>query len=270
MTDFQIATVGDNCIDRLAAPLAVSLIGGNALNVAVQLSALCHRVAYFGAIGNDPEGDRTLATLKEMDVETAHTRVVEGITAYTEISVDEAGNRRMDYEEFGVCRGYFPDHREIDRLLRMRHVHLGWIDDGGRLRRLLTEAGVSVSQDVSVNADPENLQVEGLAFAFASAGASLDEAVAVADHLLARGARTAIVTRAEYGSIAKNASEYAETGIEPVSVVDTTGAGDSFIAGFLSGCLCAENLFDCIVKGRKVAAVTCTHLGGFPQPAVPL
>lgn len=161
MIELKIATVGDNCIDRLAAPLAVSLVGGNALNVAVQLRSLGSPVTYFGAIGNDPEGDRTLAILKKMDVDTAHVRVVEGVTAYTEISVDEAGDRRMDFEEFGVCSGYFPDECEIEKLLRMRHVHLGWIDDGGRLRRLLTEANVSVSQDVSVNADPEICRSKG-------------------------------------------------------------------------------------------------------------
>ena len=37
MPAFDIATVGDNCIDRYAPPLGLSFVGGNAVNVAVQL-----------------------------------------------------------------------------------------------------------------------------------------------------------------------------------------------------------------------------------------
>ena len=40
MHGFDVATVGDNCIDRYGPPLGLSLVGGNAVNVAVQLARL--------------------------------------------------------------------------------------------------------------------------------------------------------------------------------------------------------------------------------------
>ena len=40
MLDF--AAVGDNCIDRYLPPIGLSLVGGNAINVGVQLLSLIH------------------------------------------------------------------------------------------------------------------------------------------------------------------------------------------------------------------------------------
>jgi fructoselysine 6-kinase len=61
-----------------------------------------------------------------------------------------------------------------------------------------------------------------------------------------------------------------ETSIRPVEVVDTTGAGDSFIAGFISGHAAGKDLRTCLEVGRDTAAETCRHVGGFPQPTLPL
>jgi len=62
----------------------------------------------------------------------------------------------------------------------------------------------------------------------------------------------------------------AETGIRPVEIVDTTGAGDSFIAGFLAAFLGRAPLQRCLEAGRDHASRTCTHVGGFPQRPLPL
>lgn len=51
-------------------------------------------------------------------------------------------------------------------------------------------------------------------------------------------------------------------------MVDTTGAGDSFIAGFLVAFLHQKDFHSCLVAGRDCAAVTCSHLGGFLQPLI--
>jgi fructoselysine 6-kinase len=54
------------------------------------------------------------------------------------------------------------------------------------------------------------------------------------------------------------------------SVVDTLGAGDTFIAGFLDAHLRGLDLQAALDAGRAAAAATCAHFGGFPQAPVPL
>lgn len=270
MKTLRFAAVGDNCIDRFQPPLSQSLVGGNAVNVAVQLARLGHVSHYFGAVGSDPAGWRTRHLLADNGVDVTHMRERFGVTAYTEIDVLASGDRVFTFEDFGVCAGYEPDADEIAVLKTMDHVHIGWMDDGGVLRRTLADAGISVSQDVSVNADPVNLGTEGLTIAFASAGDDDATADGLLRRLLECGVPLAVVTRGSKGAMVGDGRQTVSIGIRPVEVVDTTGAGDSFIAGFLAARIAGLPLPDCLAAGRDRAALTCMHVGGFPQLPQPL
>lgn len=270
MSSFEFAAVGDNCIDRFMPPVGLSLIGGNAINVAVQLSRLGLKTAYFGAVGADGDGQRMLGSLKENGLCIDHIQVLPGRTAYTDIEVDETGERTLAFEDFGACKGYRPNASDLQALMGARHVHIGWLDDGGSLRRTLQAAGISVSQDISVNADPQHLGIDGVDIAFASAGEDLDQAEHMLGSLLTKGARLAVVTCGARGSMASDGRQIRRAGIRPVEVVDTTGAGDSFIAGFIASYCDGQDLQTCLERGRDIAAETCRHVGGFPQPICPL
>lgn len=265
MQQFEIATVGDNCVDKFLPPVGVAAIGGNAVNVAVHLHRQGLATAYFGAVGKDLDGERMLDCFQKNGLVTDHVQVNDGTTAYTDIDVDMNGDRVFVFEEFGVCRPYRPSDDDVEVLLSMRHVHIGWFDDGGALKRRLAAAGVSVSQDITVNPG-----ADGLSIAFASAGAGPDAALDLANTLLAEGARLAVVTRGAEGSLATDGTMVAETGIIPVEVSDTTGAGDTFIAGFIAARLAGKDMKACLEAGRDAAAVTCTHFGGFPQESIRL
>lgn len=265
MAGFEIATVGDNCIDRFTGAERFSLVGGNAVNVAVQLCRLGRKTAYFGAVGTDAAGERTIRLLAENGVIVDHMRKVPGITAYTEVERNEAGDRKFVHEEFGVVRDYRTGPDDLAALASARHVHIGWLNDDGALRRALAEAGRSVSQDISVNAEPRNLGVDGLTIAFATSDGSSAEAAQQARELIAAGARLAVITRGARGSLAFDGDIIAELPALPIDPVDTTGAGDGFIAGFLDARLAGLPLPQCLERGREIATRTCLHLGGFPQ-----
>lgn len=270
MKRLRIAAVGDNCIDKFLPPLGQALIGGNAVNVAVQLARLGHDAFYFGAVGPDADGRRTRDALAANGVSVTHMQERPGKTAHTDIEVLPSGERVFLLEDFGVCAGYRPSEDDIAVLKTMDHVHIGWLDDGGALRRALAGAGVSVSQDVSVNADPVDIGIEGLAIAFGSAGNDDAAADAMLERFLAAGVQTAVVTRGAKGSVAATREARAEAGIREVDVVDTTGAGDSFIAGFLAVRLGGGSLEAAVAAGRDRAAQACGHVGGFPQEPIAL
>lgn len=264
MTKLRFATVGDNCIDRFR-PSGMSLIGGNAVNVAVQLALLGHVSHYFGAVGDDEDGHRTIRELAENGVEIEGVQCRQGHTAYTLIDVLPSGERLFAHEDFGACAGYRPRPEDLTKLKQMDHVHIGWMDDEGALRDELLSAGVSVSQDISVNTDVRNRGVAGLSIACASAGEDDDAAEIMLQKLIAEGARLAVVTRGAKGASVSDGKRSVTTAAAPIKVIDTTGAGDSFIAGFLSGYLLGEEWDICLERGRRLAAITCGHLGGFPQ-----
>ncbi|EPE96833.1 PfkB family carbohydrate kinase [Rhizobium grahamii] len=270
MSRLRFAVVGDNCVDRFQSPVNLALIGGNAINVAVQLALLGHEAYYFGAVGRDADGERTRDLIASNGVNVDNLRMLPGNTAFTNIDVTPSGDRIFAYEDFGVCQDYVPSDEDFRILFSMNHVHIGWICDCGTTRRRLADAGTCVSQDVSVNNDGIHLGTEGLDVAFGSAGEDRGKAATMMRGFLTKGAKLAVVTRGSEGSAASDGRQYAETGITPVSIVDTTGAGDSFIAGFLQAHIAGDTLQASLASGRECAARTCCYVGGFPQEPRPI
>ena len=72
---------------------------------------------------------------------------------------------------------------------------------------------------------------------------------------VARGMKVAVATFGEQGSLAWDGKEFVSFGIIPAKqVVNTVGAGDSFIAGFLHGYLNHKPLVECLEEGAGVAS----------------
>jgi fructoselysine 6-kinase len=261
-----IATVGDNCIDRYLPPVDRALVGGNAVNVAVNLSRAGYAASYFGAVGDDAEGVRTRTVLASLGVNVTSLKTVAGgRTSLTIIATGDDGDRHFVSEDFGVCSGYRPDAGDVARLKTMRHVHIGWLDDRGSTKRALAQAGISVSQDLSVNAETQNIMPDHLAIAFVSFDCSAAEARQRAEETLAQGAKLVVIMRGPLGSLAMSGGETFLGTALPVAIKDTTGAGDSFISGFLTAHLAGEPIPVCLASGHRAAALSCQIFGGFAQ-----
>lgn len=264
MGGIAFATVGDNCIDCFL-PDGDALVGGNAVNVAVQLSLMGCTCDYFGAVGADAQGDAVLAALALQGVGTAGVNRVSGAaTARTDIETLPDGDRRFVSESFGACSGYRPGKDDMQRLRRMDHVHIGWMRGGPALRQGLRGSGAVVSQDLSVNNWAEELDPCGLDIAFCSAAPQ--QADSVAGRLLERGAGLAVVTMGAAGALAHRGTEREQVSATfAESLLDATGAGDAFIAGFLDAWSKGLNLKACLLRGAERGALACSHRGGFPQ-----
>ena len=75
-----------------------------------------------------------------------------------------------------------------------------------------------------------------------------------------------VATRGAQGAVALADGQRAEVAAEPVAkVVDTTGAGDQFAAGFLSGHARGEPLETCLKRGAIAAAEVISHYGPRPE-----
>lgn len=83
---------------------------------------------------------------------------------------------------------------------------------------------------------------------------------------LAPKVSTLVVTRSEHGAVAVSGGQRADVAAEPVEkVVDTTGAGDLFAAGFLFGHVRGRPLADCLRLGAIAAAEIISHYGARPE-----
>ena len=77
---------------------------------------------------------------------------------------------------------------------------------------------------------------------------------------------TLVVTRSEKGAIAVQGGKRYSVAAEPVDqIVDTTGAGDLFAAGFLSGYVEKRSVEDCLIMGAVAAAEVISHYGARPE-----
>jgi len=75
-----------------------------------------------------------------------------------------------------------------------------------------------------------------------------------------------VVTRSAEGAVAVSNGEHSEVAAEPIDeVVDTTGAGDLFAAGFLYGHVRGEPLERCLRRGAIAAAEIISHYGARPE-----
>ncbi|OOG72915.1 Fructoselysine kinase [Ensifer sp. M14] len=258
-----LIAVGDNCLDAYLSKGFVT-VGGNALNVAVQWRRQGLNARYFGALGPDEEAEIMLGAIEDAGLTRADVEIRPGASAVT-LLTDDAGERRFLLESLGVGEDYLPNAECYAALLQADWVHLG-TNSSERLVRRLVADGVTFSIDVSTR--HFDLPLEGVPLVFASGPEDPSEPV---EPLIARfkaaGARQVVITCGRRGSFHDDGGTLFQAGSVPVAVVDTCGAGDSFIATFLVSrffeMLSGEAALD---RSAARAAETCTHLGGFPQP----
>lgn len=238
MTD-GLLCIGDNVVD-LYLDQGVFFPGGNALNVAV----LARRfgladVAYMGIVGNDREGDHVQACMVAEGLSTAHLRRVEGPNGKAQVTHDAGGDRVFVSSNRGGIRRKLMlrmDEDDLALITATGHVHSSCFSYLEPELPRIGAAARGVSFDFSTLHDPAYLaQVcPHVTTAFLS-GAELDDA-AVSD-LIARvldlGPDTVCVTRGEKGAVWANGRSRIEQPIVSATVVDTMGAGDAFIAGYL-------------------------------------
>ncbi|MDD9368521.1 MAG: adenosine kinase [Acidimicrobiales bacterium] len=96
---------------------------------------------------------------------------------------------------------------------------------------------------------------------------SCDEAGAAVERARAEVA-VACITLSDKGSVVVAGTETYEIPAQPVEVVDTTGAGDLYAAGFLYGYTAGKPLAECGRLGSLAAAEVISHIGA--RPEVPL
>lgn len=261
--------------ELLAADMHL-VLGGSSAITAFNLARLGTRVGFTGVVGHDLFGDFVEHRLITAGVDVSGLRRVPqktGITIWHENRKRRAG---VTYQgTIAMLRG---SDLRADMLQRARHLHVGayFFQDSlhkgaASLFRRARALGLTTSLDC--NYDPKEKWDSGLLAVLPHLDIFMPnetEAVAIsglrsvrqAAAELAKMARVVVVKRGARGALVSTCGETFTIPVVKVTVVDTTGAGDSFNAGFLAAFLKGRSLAACAAMAARSGARAVTGVGG--------
>ncbi len=262
--------------------------GGSVANSCVVASLLGARTAYLGLVADDPLGAAFTADLAAAGIHAPSQPLPAGradgrSTARCLILVTPDGQRTMN-TYLGACTAFGPDDVDAAAVADARITYLeGYLFDPPaaqeafrRAAGLAHEAGRSVALSLS---DPFCVDRHRAAFRALAAGhvdilfANEDEIMSLygtdsfeqAAGLAAREVELAVLTRAAQGSVVFRDGERFDIAPVPTRVVDSTGAGDAYAAGFLFGLSKGLPMLECGRIGSIAASEVISHFGARPE-----
>lgn len=264
-------------VDSLPVPLADSVGVGPIIewpghtggNVALGCRRLGLDVKFLDFIGEDRTGEQVRERLTEGDVDF-ETLISPAGTRRAVNFVEKTGRRMSFFDARDPAELRMPREFYLPHLRRARHVHLSITNFARHLFDDIEELGVPVSTDLH---DWDGLDDHHREFAlradlvFLSASGSGGRIAQLMKEILREGrAETVIATAGAGGSYLMSRQGSRSPRPIPATpppgpVVDSNGAGDAYVCGFLYGRLTGRDLEECAHLGAIAGAYACTGEG---------
>jgi sugar/nucleoside kinase (ribokinase family) len=265
---------------------AIEASGGSAGNTAAGIASFGGRAAYFGKVSQDHLGDIYAHDIRAQGV-AFDTKPLKGEppTARSMIFVTPDGERSMN-TYLGACVELGPEDVEADKVAGAALTYFeGYLWDPPRAKEAIRRtaeiahaAGREVSMTLSDSFCVDRYRDEFLELmrsgtvdiVFANSHeikslyqtTSFDEALAA----IRKDCRIAAVTRSEKGSVIVRGGETVTIQATRIGeLVDTTGAGDLYAAGFLHGYTKGLDLKHCGDLGSLAAGLVIQQIGPRPR-----
>lgn len=270
----SIAFIGDLTVDHYVEKNEVRL-GGAALNMAIWAKRKGADVSVVTAVGDDEAGKKQLAMLQKKSIDGTHVQILQGSTSSIDIYINDSGDRRYGSWDPGALSDYHMRKEDVHFLKRMdavcvtiypqfAHVlsEISLLKHSKKSPYIVMNFGdlrefhqdLRVVEDVLSIAD---LCVFGL-------DKDADEKLVNELRDMAKNGHTdMLITFGSFGSLLY---ESKKTYVEPakqVNVVDTTGAGDSFLAGFIVQYLKTHDVQKSLAAGALLASKVIQKVGAY-------
>jgi 2-dehydro-3-deoxygluconokinase len=261
-------------------------IGGSESNVAIALTRLGTPATWIGRIGQDPLGDLVETAISGEGVEVHALRDPHAPTGLMIKERRTSSTSRVWYYRRGSAGSRLragdvrSEQIRSAALLHISGISLALSDAMAGLviesMETARSAGVPVSFDLNYRARLWSPKDAAAAYATAIrladivfAGEEEAEIALGASHAPAEGARRlcdlgpheAVVTRGHRGAVAFINGELHVQDAIPVNAVDTVGAGDAFVAGYLSERLRGAGAAERLATGAAAGAYACLTAG---------
>lgn len=262
------------------------VIGSSAAITACGAARLGLRVAMVGVVGDDAFGRFMIEALRERGLDVSAIRVMEDMPTGVSVILSD-GRDRAILTARGTIGAVTTRDIPPGLLKRARHLHIGsWFlqdglrDDAAGLLAAAHDAGLTTSLDP--NWDPAEGWDAGLRDLLPAldlvfpnevelariVGTDQVDVAAVALARLGRGGggrsgpMVVVKCGADGALVASAEGVVGRVGAYPVTALDTTGAGDTFDAGFLAAWLDGSSPIDALRAGAVAGALATTSLGG--------
>jgi fructokinase len=258
--------------------------GGSAANTCAVAAALGARVGFLGKVAADALGNVFAHDIRAAGVRFPTAPLSGGApTARCLILVTPDGQRTMN-TFLGACVAFSPEDVEEQEVASAAITYLeGYLFDPPAAQKAFRKAAraahaagrkvaITLSDPFCVNRHRSAFQSfvgseADILFANEAEILSLyetDDFAAAADRA-AKEVELAVLTRSERGSLVVAGGQRIEVPATPTRVVDTTGAGDAYAAGFLAALARGLPLAECGRWGSVAAAEIISHFGARPQ-----
>ena len=251
--------------------------GGSVANSVVGLSQLGNKVGFIGKVCDDELGAKYEEGLKNEKVEYFYSKKKEELPTGTCLILVTPDSERTMCTFLGTA-GKIKENDVNSDIITSSEVILleGYLWDEGDPKKAFDKA-ISSAKKVAMSLSDQfcvdrhkphflDLVKNKLDITFANEqeilslidAKSFDDVISFGKEL----GKTIVVTRGDKGAIAIKGNEVSECGIqEGLKVVDLTGAGDLFAAGFLHGYINNLSLKDSLEKGTEMSAKVIQQIG---------
>lgn len=279
----KIAVMPDKINYGSDTPSKISTHGGGAAgNVASWLTRTDARATIVGHVGDDAAGAALTSEFDALGVHHKNLMVDKGSSGVVVVLVDPTGERTMfpdngansglhigdlpDLEDFNAV--YLSGYSPLDPLSRPGVLEMVAKIKGAGLPIFFDPASVGGMMDVPLDEVRSWIRMMDVIL--------LNEEEAIyltgetdpvkALELLLIEAPTIVIKRGSHGAIGKSrGSILVEVPAQSTTVVDTTGAGDSFAAGFIAHYALTKNMQHGLESGAAVAAKCVAIVGARPR-----
>lgn len=262
--------------EKLAKNMVLTMGSASAI-LASNVARLGTKVGFVGKLGRDQFAEIVMSTLRENNVDCSGITLDDGVQTGVTVALTFPDNYAM-ITYMGAMEEFALEEVNFDYLQKARHMHLSsfYLQPGLRpgcaaLFMRAKAAGLTTSLDPGW--DPHEEWREDILEVLEHVDVFLpnkQEALRIsgceteADALERLGGYAAVIVikRGKQGAICRADGEIIRTRTYQVDPVDTTGAGDSFNAGFLYDWLQGSDIRHCLMSGNACGALATTKMGG--------
>ena len=251
--------------------------GGSVANSIVGISQLGDKVGFIGKVSDDEFGSKYEEGLKKENVEYFYNKKKEKLPTGTCLILVTPDSERTMCTFLGTAGKINENDVSADAIKKCEIVFLeGYLWDEGEPKKAFDKAinnankvAMSLSDLFCVERHKPhflNLVKNKLDITFANEQeiTSLIEAKKFYEviNFSKQLNKLVIVTRGEKGAVAINGNQVVESAIQNnLKIVDLTGAGDLFAAGFLHGYVNKFSTKECLVKGTEMSSKVIQQIG---------